>query len=279
MRDFKSLSVEPRLDFIRNHDEGCLHNVKGHFDNHDEVFWFCTTNGVRSVVVANPSSSGNRKPIVFADTPTEANLEFILPLTERGQAIIVAKGSKAGEFEIFTMAKKLTKPLDTGSDPAFTGSKVLRAVVAPRTANKPNEIYFYAENVIGGTNIYKYDLTSESTTKIELKTLDTPFSELVSISNAMVSPSFLSFTGKFNDKSIDFLKFFFFQSDPSATNQIQNKQGFLTFRNVPQEKGEKPVAATAQAWAIKYDNDYAHVFVYNKTPRDTLNNKPYIEAG
>jgi len=174
---------------------------------------------------------------------------------------------------------KLATPLKIVGDSAFAGSKVLRAIIPPRTANKANEIYFYAENVTGGTNIYKYDLSSMQTTKIELKTLDTPFSELVSISNAMVSPNFLSFTGKFNDKTIDFLKFFFFQSDPAATNQVQNKQGFLTYRNLPQEKGEKPVAGTAQAWAIKYENDYAQVFVYNKTPRDTLNNKPYVEAG
>lgn len=222
MRDFKSLSVEPRLDFIRNHDESCIHHVKGHFDNHDEVYWFCSPSGPANpgaVFVANPSSSGNRKPIVFKEAPTSANLEFILPLDVRRQAIIVAKSATAGEFDIYTMAAgKLTTPLKIVGDPAFTGNKVLRAVIPPRTANKPNEIYFYAENVTGGTNIYKYDLSTMQTTKIELKTLDTPLSELVSISNAMVSPNFLSFTGKFNDKTIDFLKFFFFQSDPVATN-------------------------------------------------------------
>ena len=280
LTQFKSLSVEPRMDFIRNHDESCISHAKGHFDNHNEVYWFCSPAGGKSqVFVSNPSSSGNRKPLAFTEAPTQADLEFVLPLENRGDAIIVAKTATPGEFNIYTQAKKLDTPLKTGGDPAFQGSKVLRAVVSPRTAKKANEIYFYAENVSGGTNIYKYNLADSVTTKIELKTLDTPLSELVSISNAMVSPNYLSFTGKFNDKTIDFLKFIFFQSDDTATNQIQNKQGFLTYRNVPQEVGGKPVAATAQAWAIKYDIDYAHVFVYNKTPRNSPNVKPYIEAG
>ena len=157
LTQFKSISVEPRLEFIRNHDESCVHNVKGHFDNHNELFWFCSTKGPTSpgeVFISNPASSGNRKLVAFKEAPTQGTLEFILPLEKRGESIIVAKGAKAGDFDVYTIAGKLPKPLETGGDPAFSGEKVLRAIIAPRTAAKANDIYFYAENVNGGTNIY-----------------------------------------------------------------------------------------------------------------------------
>lgn len=117
----KSITVEPRLDFIRNHDESCIHHVKGHFDNHDEVFWFCSVDGAEKpgkVFVATPDVSGNRKLVDFSKgAPNQSELEFVLPLAKRREAIIVAKGAKAGDFDIYTMADgKLKKPLETGGD-------------------------------------------------------------------------------------------------------------------------------------------------------------------
>gem|GEM_PF-4686853 len=36
-----AVTVEPRLNFMRNHDETCSSPTRGLFENHDEVFWFC----------------------------------------------------------------------------------------------------------------------------------------------------------------------------------------------------------------------------------------------
>ena len=274
-----AITIEPRLHFIRVHDELCFAPTKGHFKNYDELFWFCAkteSNLPGTIVVANPKYPGHRKPVDFKALPSKDDFLFIVPLATRKDAVIIAKTATPGNYDIYTKTGKLDKPLITG-DPLFNDVTKLRAIIAPEKAKKPNDLYFYMENVVGAHTIFQYKIDDKSTNKINLKTLDEPMNELKRIMHATVSETFISFTGAFGVQT-DQLRFIFFKHDETAASQIQKKPGQLSYREVPQENGKTETAATALAWAFKSDDDYADVLILNKTPKD-INTKPYVQFG
>ena len=277
-----AITVEPRLDFIRNHEENCYHPTRGRFSNHDEIYWYCSNvdkTKPGQIKVATPDHPGHRTLINFKGLPNKDDFLTIIPLATRKTVVVVAKTITPGAYKIYTINDGLLDKELATFDPLFADATKLRVIIAPDSAKKPDDLYFYMENVAGATNIYHYKISDKSTTKIELIKIGGtgPLSEVKRIMHATVSEHYISFTGVMGVKT-DQLSFIFFQADPSAVSQIQNKVGFLSFREVPQENGKTETATSSLAWAYKYEADSADILVFNKTPKDTTT-KPYVQFG
>jgi hypothetical protein len=289
VREIKSISVVPKQDFIRNHNPGCKNHYKGHFENKDEVFWFCyddsnpkgTDKG--KVYVANPSKGGNRRLVDFKEVPTKDDFLFLLPLVKRREVIIVAKSSVAGKFSIYTKDKKLDKDLDTTGNSIISAAN-LKGFVTPTgaTVAKKDEIYFFSDNTKDGTKIHQYNLVSGTTTTVDLKDLsgnnENDLKTLQKVMHVSVTENYITFTGIFNDTKEDYIQFIIFKADKDATNQIQKKESFLTFRELRQDATQRKIDSNALAWMVKETEENASVFVYIKTPT-TANTRPYMVVG
>lgn len=174
-----AITVEPRLDFMRNHDEKCGFPTRGHFDNHDEIFWFCAdkTSDTKpgEVRVANPAIPGKRTKVVFKTLPGKDKFLLICPLFERGKAVVIAKGAENGKYDIYTEKGKLDKPLITNTKKVDDSAK-LKVIMAPKSSGKSNELYFYFDNEVGKVNIFHYKLDTKTFTEIDMKKVDEPLS-------------------------------------------------------------------------------------------------------
>jgi hypothetical protein len=275
-----AVTIEPRLNFMRNHDELCQSPTRGHFENHNHVFWFCANADKTKpgeIRVAEPEIPGKRKKLTYKDLPSKDNFVLIAPLTKAEDAVVIGKTANAGKYEIFTKTGKLDKVLDLSADTKFHDVTKLRAIVAPKASKKEHHLYFYLENVVGGTDVYLFKIDKKEQVKIELKKLDEPLSELKRFMHLTVSDTYISMTAVIGDKK-DGLKFVFFKHDEKGDSQIQKKEGHLFYREVPKEGGKTETSPTALAWAFKISDANADVLVFNKTPKNTKI-KSYIQFG
>lgn len=209
-----AITIEPRLKFLRVHEENCTSPSKGHFVNHDRIFWFCAHPTDKTqpgeIKLGNPVDPGQRTKVTFTSVPTKDDFVLILPLMKENSAIVLGKTTTPGAYDIFSETGKTNsgEGLVTG-DSTFNDATKIRGFIAPKNAIKPNDVYFYVENVVGATNIYLYRLDTKKTTKIDVKNLSDDFKDLKRLMHVTVSNTYITFTGAFGDKE-EGLKFVFF---------------------------------------------------------------------
>lgn len=103
LKDIPQIKVEPRVEFLRSHDEKCSNPIRGYFESHNQVFWYC---GDKKIEVSDPTKPGQRTSFLMADAPTSTDFLFILPMSKANDVAIVAKlSSKPGEYEVYLKGK------------------------------------------------------------------------------------------------------------------------------------------------------------------------------
>ena len=171
------ITIEPRLSFMRYHDEKCISPVRGLFDNHDEIYWFCANadpKAAGTVVMGKPEKPGHRSPVTFSALPSKDDFALLVSLTEKDKVLVVAKTATAGEYEIYEQTKgKLAGKIVCGSETQYHDATKLRAMIPAKGANKPEEVYFFFERVKGATKIFKFKLDKDTSNAevIEFKDL------------------------------------------------------------------------------------------------------------
>lgn len=196
LKDIPQIKIEPRSVFLRSHNEKCVKPARGHFESHNQVFWYC---GDKTIEISDPTKSGQRETFKISDAPVITDILFLLPLSKSGEVAIISKlTSKVGEYEIYLKDKKLAyKFVPDVKDSNFRDAKKLGAIIPTKNSGKKQEIYFYAE---GSTIVYQFKLDAKDSTsatkKIDIKTeLKIKHEKLTKIENFLVSENYLTFAG------------------------------------------------------------------------------------
>lgn len=264
LKDIPQIKIEPRIEFLRSHDEKCKHGKRGHFESHNQAFFYC---GDKKVEISNPTKAGQRESFTISEAPIESDVLFMLPLGGTNEVAIITKlTSTKGHYEIYLKSKKLGYKFEPETtDAAYQEASNLRAFIPAKNSKKDGkEIYFYA---VGSTNVYQFKLdasdSKSATTKIDLKTeIKDKHEKLSKVENFLVSESYITFAGYEDGQSFIFTC----PASPTETNQL---------KTCVKEEVYK-VSKDTRVWGYREKQEYMNVVIWHK---DTTNSKLTVKIG